>query len=193
MTVNHVVDMCYNIFTVEVRFLPPEPINTYMERTKEEILKQINQVVDGYIQPAVQQHGGYIKVEDFDMESGRVNVLLQGSCSGCASSTETLKLGVENPYNKAEPVIEAIQSLIEIAPLSLEALPEIENPFRTDETVVNLDAIENLNNLGASVSGADIMAGVGLQNTNINGSPNTIPFENQTQDQKIELKESLIV
>ena len=96
MTVNHVVDMCYNIFTVEVRFLPPEPINTYMERTKEEILKQINQVVDGYIQPAVQQHGCYIKVEDFDMESGRVNVLLQGSCSGCASSSITLKMGAEN-------------------------------------------------------------------------------------------------
>ena len=53
-----------------------------MERTKEEILKQINQVVDGYIQPAVQQHG--------------VNVLLQGSCSGCASSSITLKMGAEN-------------------------------------------------------------------------------------------------
>ena len=41
-------------------------------------------------------------------------------------------------------------------------------------------------NTGASVSGADIMAaqGIGLQNTNINGSPNTIPFEQQNQDQK---------
>ena len=96
MTVNHVVDMYYNIFTVEARFLPPDPINTYMERTKEEILTQINQVVDGYIQPAVQQHGGYIKVEDFDMESGRVNVLLQGSCRGGASSSITLKMGAEN-------------------------------------------------------------------------------------------------
>jgi len=101
-----------------------------------------------------------------------------------AFEENALKLGVENPYNKAGPVIEGIRSLIEIAPLSLEKLPEIENPFRTDETVVNLDAVANLNTLGASVSGADIMAGVGLQNTNINGSPTTIPFENQNQDQK---------
>ena len=49
-----------------------------------------------------------------------------------------LRLGVPNPYNQAEPVIEAIQSLIEIAPLSLEGLPNIENPFRVDETQVNL-------------------------------------------------------
>ena len=95
-----------------------------------------------------------------------------------------LKLGVANPWNEAEGVIDGIKSLIEVAPLSLEKLPEIENPFRTDETVVNLDAVANLNTLGASVSGADIMAGVGLQNTNINGSPTTIPFENQNQDQK---------
>ena len=36
------------------------------ERTKEQILEQINRVVNEYVQPAVQQHGGYIKVEDFD-------------------------------------------------------------------------------------------------------------------------------
>jgi hypothetical protein len=97
-----------------------------------------------------------------------------------------LKLGVDNPWEQAEGVIDGIKSLIETAPLSLEKLPEIENPFRVDETVVNLDAIANLNNTGASVSGADIMAaqGIGLQNTNINGSPNTIPFEQQNQDQK---------
>ena len=98
----------------------------------------------------------------------------------------SIKLGVANPYLKAEPIIDGISYLLETAPLSLEKLPEIENPFRTDETVVNLDAVANLNNTGASVSGADIMAaqGIGLQNTNINGSPNTIPFEQQNQDQK---------
>ena len=84
------------IFIVEVRVLPPEPINSSMERTKEEIIENIKYIIDQYVQPAVEQHGGYIKLEDFDQESGRVLVLLQGSCSGCASSTITLKMGVEN-------------------------------------------------------------------------------------------------
>ena len=67
-----------------------------MERSKKEIMDNINHIVTEYVQPAVEQHGGYIKLEDFDVESGRVLVLLQGSCSGCASSTITLKMGVIN-------------------------------------------------------------------------------------------------
>ncbi len=76
-----------------------------------------------------------------------------------------LRLGVPNPYIEAEPVLDGIKSLIEIAPLSLEMLPEIENPFRTDETQVNLDSIANLNNLGAGVTGGDLLAGVTVPNT----------------------------
>ena len=76
-----------------------------MERTKEEILEQINYIIDESIQPAVSQHGGYIKLEDFDEESGRVSVLLQGSCSGCASSTITLKMGVENMLKHYVPKV----------------------------------------------------------------------------------------
>jgi Fe-S cluster biogenesis protein NfuA len=91
--------MCVTVY-LPWRFdsFPQSQLNTSMmtERTKEEILEQINQIVDDYIQPSVQQHGGWIKVEDFDTESGRVLVLLQGSCSGCSSSTITLKMGVEN-------------------------------------------------------------------------------------------------
>jgi len=90
-----------------------------------------------------------------------------------------LRLGVPNPYNQAEPVIEAIQSLIEIAPLSLEGLPNIENPFRVDETQVNLDPIASLNNLGVGVTGADL-----LSNTT-NPSPFGVPFEQQNIDQKL--------
>ena len=124
------------------------------------------------------------KKERNSIEDGRFQPYTPSKDILRAFEENALKLGVENPYEQAAGVIDGIKSLIEVAPLSLEALPEIENPFRTDETVVNLDAIENLNNLGASVSGADIMAGVGLQNTNINGSPTTIPFENQNPDQK---------
>jgi len=75
-----------------------------------------------------------------------------------AFEENALKLGVPNPYNKAGSVIEAIKSLIEIAPLSLEKLPDIENPFRVDETQVNLDPIASLNNLGAEVTGMDLLS-----------------------------------
>ena len=82
-----------------------------------------------------------------------------------AFEENALKLGVENPYNKAGPVIEGIQSLIEIAPLSLEKLPEIENPFRTDETQVNLDPIASLTDTAAMVKGGDLLAEVNINQT----------------------------
>ena len=50
-----------------------------MQKTKEEIVKQINSIIEDYIQPAVAGHGGFIQLEDFDIETGRVLVLLQGS------------------------------------------------------------------------------------------------------------------
>ena len=95
-------------------------------------------------------------------------------------------LGVPNPYNQARPVIEAIRSLIEVAPLSLEKLPEIENPFRSTVTEFGLDAVSSLNNLGAAITGTDIMvgAGVGLQNTNINQTQGATPLQVTAQKGK---------
>jgi len=66
------------------------------DRTKEDILENIEHVISKFVQPAVEHHGGFIKLEDFDVDTGKVSVLLQGSCSGCASSSITLKMGVEN-------------------------------------------------------------------------------------------------
>ena len=81
-------------------------------------------------------------------------------------------------------VIEAIGELLSRAPLSLEKIPDIENPFRIEETEINLDAVASLNMAGAAITGADLMSGQGLNNVNLNGSPTTLPFENQNQDQK---------
>ena len=87
-------------------------------------------------------------------------------------------LGVPNPYTQARPIIDAISYLLETAPLSLEALPEIENPFRTDLTEVGLDAVSSLNNLGAQVTGADLMAGVTVPNTG------ELPFDQLKNNQQ---------
>ena len=60
----------------------------------DEIEKKIVQLLDEKIRPAVAKDGGDIKFKEF--KDGVVKVQLQGSCSGCPSSTMTLKRGVEN-------------------------------------------------------------------------------------------------
>ena len=86
-------------------------LNDYFEKNKEPILKnekkttnndnnsdetvnKIIEVLDSKIRPAVARDGGDIKFRSF--ENGVVKVELQGSCSGCPSSTLTLKQGVQN-------------------------------------------------------------------------------------------------
>jgi Fe-S cluster biogenesis protein NfuA len=59
-----------------------------------EIEKQIISILESKIRPAVAKDGGDIKFKEF--KDGVVKVELQGSCSGCPSSTMTLKQGVQN-------------------------------------------------------------------------------------------------
>jgi Fe-S cluster biogenesis protein NfuA len=60
----------------------------------DEIEKKIIKILDQKIRPAVARDGGDIKFKEF--KDGIVKVQLQGSCSGCPSSTMTLKQGVQN-------------------------------------------------------------------------------------------------
>ncbi|GGZ35432.1 iron transporter [Echinicola pacifica] len=66
-----------------------------------ETVKKIKGILDEYIRPAVEQDGGAITFHSFD--EGVVKVLLQGSCSGCPSSTVTLKAGIENLLTRMLP------------------------------------------------------------------------------------------
>jgi len=52
-------------------------------------------ILDEYIKPAVASDGGNIAFRSYDEESKIVSVILQGACSGCPSSTITLKNGIE--------------------------------------------------------------------------------------------------
>jgi Fe-S cluster biogenesis protein NfuA len=58
--------------------------------------QQIINIIEEYIKPAVQSDGGNIRFESFDENDNLVKVVLQGACSGCPSSTFTLKNGIEN-------------------------------------------------------------------------------------------------
>lgn len=70
------------------------------EYDSETVIK-IKTILDEYIRPAVEQDGGAITFHSF--KDGIVRVNLQGSCSGCPSSTVTLKAGIENLFQRMMP------------------------------------------------------------------------------------------
>jgi Fe-S cluster biogenesis protein NfuA len=57
--------------------------------------REIMQILDEYVRPAVASDGGNIIFQSYEEKSKTVNVILQGACSGCPSSTFTLKNGIE--------------------------------------------------------------------------------------------------
>lgn len=61
----------------------------------DDISKQIIAILDEYVKPAVASDGGNILFQSYEEETKKVNVILQGACSGCPSSTFTLKNGIE--------------------------------------------------------------------------------------------------
>ena len=61
----------------------------------DDISKEIIKIIDENIKPAVASDGGNIMFESYDTNTQKVNVILQGACSGCPSSTVTLKSGIE--------------------------------------------------------------------------------------------------
>jgi len=83
------------------------PINV---ENLDDISKEIVAILDEYIKPAVTSDGGNIMFQSYDADNKIVNVILQGACSGCPSSTITLKNGIEATLkqllpNKIEEVI----------------------------------------------------------------------------------------
>jgi len=57
---------------------------------------QISEILEEYVKPAVASDGGNIVFQSYDEDTQAVHVILQGACSGCPSSTMTLKNGIEN-------------------------------------------------------------------------------------------------
>ena len=75
----------------------------------QEIEKKIVKLLDEKIRPAVAKDGGDIKFKEF--KNGVVKVQLQGSCSGCPSSTMTLKQGVQNLLCHYIPEVKQVESI----------------------------------------------------------------------------------
>lgn len=76
------------------------------EGTETEI--KIQQILNDYVRPAVEQDGGAISYKSFN--EGVVTVELRGSCSGCPSSTITLKSGIQNLLQRMVPEVKEVVS-----------------------------------------------------------------------------------
>jgi NFU1 iron-sulfur cluster scaffold homolog, mitochondrial len=73
-----------------------------------EIVAKIKSLIDTYVRPAVEMDGGNIEFQSF--KDGVVHVELQGSCSGCPSSTVTLKSGIEGMLKRMVPEVVAVEA-----------------------------------------------------------------------------------
>lgn len=82
--------------------------NNQINESDSEAVKKIKGILDEYIRPAVEQDGGAITFHSF--EEGILKVLLQGSCSGCPSSTVTLKAGIENLMKRMLPEVQSVEA-----------------------------------------------------------------------------------
>src|SRR5205085_9441305 len=72
----------------------------------DDVVKRIKELLDNYVRPAVEMDGGAIQFKSY--ESGTVNLMLQGSCSGCPSSMITLKAGIEGMMKRMIPEVQEV-------------------------------------------------------------------------------------
>jgi len=72
----------------------------------DDVVKRIKELLDNYVRPAVEMDGGAIQFKSYD--DGVVNLMMQGSCSGCPSSMITLKAGIEGMMKRMIPEVKEV-------------------------------------------------------------------------------------
>ena len=85
-----------------------EKVSSAPSEEDPELVKKIKNVLEEYVKPAVEMDGGAIVFDSY--QNGTVKVLLQGSCSGCPSSTITLKAGIENLLTTMIPEVTSVEA-----------------------------------------------------------------------------------
>jgi NFU1 iron-sulfur cluster scaffold homolog, mitochondrial len=71
-----------------------------------DVVVRIKELLENYVKPAVEMDGGAIQFKSY--ENGKVNLVMQGSCSGCPSSTITLKAGIEGMMKRMIPEVKEV-------------------------------------------------------------------------------------
>lgn len=72
----------------------------------DDVVKRVKELLENYVKPAVEMDGGAIQFRSYN--DGVVNLMLQGSCSGCPSSMITLKAGIEGMMKRMIPEVKEV-------------------------------------------------------------------------------------
>jgi Fe-S cluster biogenesis protein NfuA len=89
----------------ELAFVKPQGSNE-VHADDDDVVKRIKELLENYVKPAVEMDGGAIQFKSYN--SGVVNLMLQGSCSGCPSSMITLKAGIEGMMKRMIPEVKEV-------------------------------------------------------------------------------------
>ncbi|WP_126972124.1 NifU family protein [Gynurincola endophyticus] len=89
----------------EIAAIQPESSNI-VAADDDDVVKRIKELLENYVKPAVEMDGGAIQFKSY--EDGVVNLMLQGSCSGCPSSMITLKAGIEQMMKRMIPEVKEV-------------------------------------------------------------------------------------
>ena len=103
-----IISLINDFYSSGKEFVVDKSLNERSENL-EEIELRIIKILDQKIRPAVARDGGDIKFKEF--KDGIVKVQLQGSCSGCPSSTMTLKRGVQNLLCHYIPEVKQVEAI----------------------------------------------------------------------------------
>lgn len=88
------------------------PVENLINREYTETEQKISDILTEYVAPAVEGDGGKISLLEYDAETKTAKMLLQGACSGCPSSTATLKGGIENLLKQFVPeLVERVEAV----------------------------------------------------------------------------------
>jgi len=89
----------------EVAKMKQEATNT-VAADDDDVVKRVKELLENYVKPAVEMDGGAIQFKSY--RDGVVNLMLQGSCSGCPSSMITLKAGIEGMMKRMIPEVKEV-------------------------------------------------------------------------------------
>lgn len=88
------------------------PVEKLINRDYTDDEQKISDILNEYVAPAVENDGGKISLLEYDAENKTAKMLLQGACSGCPSSTATLKGGIENILKQFAPeLVEKVEAV----------------------------------------------------------------------------------
>ena len=88
------------------------PVEKIINREYTNDEQKISDILNEYVAPAVENDGGKISLMEYDAENKTAKMLLQGACSGCPSSTATLKGGIENILKQFVPdLVEKVEAV----------------------------------------------------------------------------------